>query len=245
MTSRPHFLSSLRLSSDWFAPGAVIVAVSAAMTLAACGPRDETPIAGGAPGVTAGATQAPPAADPALRPSGQPVPAISAQAIAPAAGPAYTPAPQIAQPTTYAAAPVAAYPNDPAPQYQPVPVQTPVAPPPRPASSNRVGAIASIEPIRSRPKGSGAGAVIGGVLGAVVGNQFGHGFGRAAITGAGAVGGALAGNNVERNYKEGVTGYRIVVRLDNGRTRTFDRTQVANLRVGDRVRLDANSFHRG
>ena len=101
-----------------------------------------------------------------------------------------------------------------------------MAPPPQPVASNRVGAITSIEPIRTRPQGSGAGAVIGGVLGAVVGNQFGHGLGRAAITGAGAVGGALAGNNVERNYKEGVSGYRIVVRLDNGRTRTFDRTQV-------------------
>ena len=110
----------------------------------------------------------------------------------------------------YAAAPVAAYPTDPAPQYRPVPVQAPVAPTPQPVASNRVGAITSIEPIRSRPKGSGAGAVIGGVLGAVVGNQFGHGLGRAAITGAGAVGGALAGNNVERNYKEGVTGYRVV-----------------------------------
>lgn len=254
MSAHPHFLHRLRLSSDWFASSAVVVAVTAAMTLAACGPRDETPIAGGAPGVTAAAaptlaTQAVPAADPALRPSGQPVPAMSGQPAAPVAGPAYAAAPQIA-PTPapapmYAAAPVAAYPTDPAPQYRPVPVQAPVAPTPQPVASNRVGAITSIEPIRSRPKGSGAGAVIGGVLGAVVGNQFGHGLGRAAVTGAGAVGGALAGNNVERNYKEGVTGYRIVVRLDNGHTRTFDRTQVANLHVGDRVRLDANSFHRG
>ena len=64
------------------------------------------------------------------------------------------------------------------------------------------------------------------------------------MTGAGAVGGALAGNNVERNYKEGVSGYRVVVRLDNGSTRVFDRTHVGDLHVGDRVRLDANSFHR-
>ncbi len=70
------------------------------------------------------------------------------------------------------------------------------------------------------------------------------GFGPADVA-AGVVGGAVAGNNVERNYKEGVSGYRVVVRLNNGHTRTFERTQVGSLRVGDRVTLDANSFHRG
>ena len=104
--------------------------------------------------------------------------------------------------------------------------------------------MASIEAIRERPQGNGTGAVIGGVLGAVVGNQFGHGLGRAAMTGVGAAGGAVAGNNVERNHRERVTGYRVSVRLDNGATRTFERADVAGLQVGDRVRLDANSFHR-
>ena len=86
--------------------------------------------------------------------------------------------------------------------------------------------------------------MIGGVLGAVVGNQFGHGAGRAAMTGVGAAGGAIAGNNVERNYKTAVVGYRVNVRLDNGHTRTFQRTSIGNLQVGDRVRVDANGFRR-
>ena len=110
--------------------------------------------------------------------------------------------------------------------------------------SGQIGSIDSIEPIRQRPQGSGTGAVVGGVLGAVVGNQFGHGLGRAAMTGVGAAGGAIAGNNVERNYKTAVVGYRVNVRLDNGHTRTFQRTSVGDLHVGDRVRVDANGFRR-
>ncbi len=86
--------------------------------------------------------------------------------------------------------------------------------------------------------------MIGGVLGGVIGNQFGHGLGRAAMTGVGAAGGAIAGNNVERNYKTAVVGYRVHVRLDNGNTRTFQRKNIGNLHVGDRVRLDANGFRR-
>lgn len=228
-----------------YAPATIVVAAVAAMTLMACGPRDEPPMAAGAPGLSA-------PADPALRPSGQPVPTAtqtappayspSPVAVAPANSPT-APVPVAAPANKYAVSPATTNPADPAPEYRPAQAPARVAPP-KPVARNRVGEITSIEPIRTRPQGSGAGAVVGGVLGAVVGNQFGHGLGRAALTGAGAVGGALAGNNVERNYKEGVSGYRVVVRLDNGRTRVFDRTEVGNLHVGDRVRLDANSFHR-
>ena len=168
--------------------------------------------------------------------------------------------------TTVAPAPVAmapAYPQDPtrvaqAPVVYPAQTESRVAPPPvyapapeprrvadaRPVDRNNIGSVTSIEPIRDRPQGSGAGAVIGGVLGAVVGNQFGHSGGRAAMTGLGAVGGALAGNNIERNHREGITGYRVSIRLDNGNTRSYERSDVGNLQVGDRVHLDANSFHR-
>ena len=224
------------LGAAWYA--AAVVATAAAMTLAACGPRDETQTTGGTTAVSA-------PADPALRQAGQPVPPANGQAVAVAPAPATTvqQAPVAVPPTRYAAAPSVSHPEDPSPAYRQAPLPTPVVQA-RPVASNRIGEITSIEPIRTRPQGSGAGAVVGGVLGAVVGNQFGHGLGRAALTGAGAAGGALAGNNIERNYKEGISGYRIVVRLDNGRTRVFDRAHVGDLHVGERVRLDAHSFHR-
>jgi outer membrane lipoprotein SlyB len=106
------------------------------------------------------------------------------------------------------------------------------------------GSVESIEPIHERPHGTGAGAVVGGVLGGVLGHQFGHGLGNAAMTGLGAAGGAIAGNNVERNVRERIVGYRVHVRLDDGHVRTFQRGHIGNLHVGDRVRVDGNGLHR-
>jgi outer membrane lipoprotein SlyB len=107
-----------------------------------------------------------------------------------------------------------------------------------------MGEVRTIEPIRERPPGTGKGAVIGGVLGGVVGNQFGHGTGRAAMTVLGAAGGAVAGNNVERNMNKRIVGYRVSVRLDNGQERTFTEPRVDGLRVGDRVRVDGKHVRR-
>jgi outer membrane lipoprotein SlyB len=237
--------------STLFLSSALAAAVAAA-ALTACGPRDENALAGGAGAVPSQATntQAPTTSSATTAQAaplqGQPVPSAQPPVYAPAppvtvaaAGPtgSYAPAPQ------YAPAVTPTYPADP-PRYQPAPAVRSSVPPAQAVPSYSVGAVESIEPITQRPQGSGAGAVIGGVLGAVVGNQFGHGLGRAAMTGVGAAGGAVAGNNVERNYKKGVVGYRVNVRLDNGRMRTFQRTSIGSLHVGDRVRLDASSFHR-
>jgi outer membrane lipoprotein SlyB len=136
----------------------------------------------------------------------------------------------------------------------PVPAAAPpVAVPPPAARVSRTptaaqlasaGEVRAIEPIRERPPGTGKGAVIGGVLGGVVGNQFGHGNGRAAMTVLGAAGGAVAGNNVERNMNKRIVGYRVSVRLDNGQARTFTEPRLDGLRVGDRVRVDGKHVRR-
>ena len=132
----------------------------------------------------------------------------------------------------------------PPPQYAPAPQpRNEARPAPRPVASANLGEVEHIEPIRTRPQGSGAGAVIGGVLGAVVGNQFGHGNGKAAMTVLGAGGGAMAGNNVERNYKEGISGYRVSVRMDNGTTHVYEESSIGNLRIGDRVRVSGGRVH--
>ena len=107
-----------------------------------------------------------------------------------------------------------------------------------------MGEVQAIEPIRERPPGTGKGAVIGGVLGGVVGNQFGHGTGRAAMTVLGAAGGAVAGNNVERNMNKRIVGYRVSVRLDNGQVRSFTEPRLDGLRVGERVRIAGKHLHR-
>ena len=223
------------------AAASAIGALIAAFALSACGPRDDAALAANAaaavPTQSAPATVVPATSDvppqPLVATSGEPAP------LPQAGNPGYA-----RQPQNVPQVPDAGY--APAPQSRPVPVarQAETVAEAQPVARGHIGSIESIEPIHERPQGSGAGAVIGGVLGAVVGNQFGHGTGRAAMTGLGAVGGAVAGNNVERNTKERVIGYRVNIRLDDGQTRTFERTQVGDLHVGDRVRVDSGTFHR-
>lgn len=115
----------------------------------------------------------------------------------------------------------------------------------RPAVSPDLGEVRGIEPIKSRPKASGAGAAIGGVAGGVLGHQVGNGNGNTAATILGAVGGAVAGHQIEKHRSEKVVGYQIRVRLDNGGIRTLRADRLDGLRVGDRVRVDADrQLHR-
>ena len=206
--------------------GVFVLAASATLALAACGPQDG-PDAGAkaAPMVTAAPAQ-----------SAAPVSADAQAPAAPQDGARPVPAaPALARSRGQAGAATATR----APPAVPSPVTERTAL----ASASR-GEVRSIEPIRSRPQGSGVGAVAGGVLGAVVGNQFGHGSGRTAMTAIGAAGGAVAGNNVERNYKTTVTGYRVRVALDNGQSRTFEAPRLDGLHVGDRLRVEAGRLRR-
>ena len=82
------------------------------------------------------------------------------------------------------------------------------------------------------------------MIGGVVGNQFGSGSGRALATGAGIVGGAVAGNAIENRNKRDDEVYRVWIRLDNGTMRSLDFHRVDDLRVGDRVRYDGGQLYR-
>lgn len=91
--------------------------------------------------------------------------------------------------------------------------------------------------------GIGAGAVIGGVVGGVLGHQVGGGTGKDVATVAGAVGGAMAGHQIEKSTKP-QDAYRIRVRLDNGGVQTVTQQSTADLRVGDRVRIENDRVSR-
>jgi outer membrane lipoprotein SlyB len=89
---------------------------------------------------------------------------------------------------------------------------------------------------------SAAGGVIGAIVGGLLGNQIGGGSGRTAATVLGAAGGAVAGSQIGRatapSYNAAYPVYRITVQTEQGITRTYDVNATADLRVGDRVRIE-------
>lgn len=95
---------------------------------------------------------------------------------------------------------------------------------------------------------TGAGTVIGGVAGGLIGNTIGGGSGRIAATIIGAMAGAAVGNNVENSqqrYAYAGPVYRVWVQTDTGIMRTYDVGNYANLRPGDRVRIDNGQIYVG
>lgn len=115
-----------------------------------------------------------------------------------------------------------------------------------PSYSSSYGVVDSIQMTQANSDGGmGAGAVVGGVVGGLLGNQVGGGRGRTAATVAGAIGGAMVGNQVEqRNSAPPRDLYQVGVRLDNGSYQTIMQDNVADLRVGSRVRIENDRVYR-
>ena len=98
------------------------------------------------------------------------------------------------------------------------------------------GVIQSVNEIENPGEGSGLGAVAGGVVGAIAGKQIGGGRGRTAMSVLGAVGGAFAGNAIEKDVRK-VKSYDITIRFEDGSTRSLSQATQPIWRSGDRVRL--------
>lgn len=126
------------------------------------------------------------------------------------------------------------------PGQQPAPVRQPqqqyVAAAPAPQVCSNCGVVEAIHEVNTRAEGSGVGAAGGAVVGGLLGNQVGGGHGKQLATVLGAVGGAVAGNQIEGNVRA-TRSYNIVVRLDNGKTRTVHQSAAPGWRQGDRVRV--------
>jgi len=105
------------------------------------------------------------------------------------------------------------------------------------------GVIDAIEVANAPAPGIGAGTVIGGIVGGILGNQVGGGTGNTVATVAGAVGGAVAGNQIEQRTNR-QTAYNVRVRLDNGSYQTVTLSNIADLRVGNRVRIENGQIYR-
>jgi outer membrane lipoprotein SlyB len=110
----------------------------------------------------------------------------------------------------------------------------------------RYGYVESIDTVTpERRSGPGVGAIGGAVAGGVLGHQVGSGSGNTAATIGGAVIGGVIGHQVEQrvrgNQAVGVE-YHFRVRMDDGTYQTFKKETHDNIRVGDRVRIEAGNI---
>ena len=104
------------------------------------------------------------------------------------------------------------------------------------AACDNCGTVTNVKTVTKQGEASGGGAVLGGVVGGVLGHQIGSGRGNTAATVAGAAGGAYAGHQIEKNQKS-ETQYHVVVKLENGSTRTFHYSNPTSYKVGDKIKI--------
>jgi outer membrane lipoprotein SlyB len=105
------------------------------------------------------------------------------------------------------------------------------------------GVVESVHVVEIEGQGSGLGAVAGGVAGGLLGNQIGKGRGNTVATVAGVAGGAYAGHQVEKHMKR-TQRYDIIVRMENGSTRTFHQATDPGFASGQKVRIESGSIVR-
>ena len=97
----------------------------------------------------------------------------------------------------------------------------------------------TVEPIRVVSTGGssdGLGAAGGAVVGGLLGNQVGGGHGREAMTVVGAIGGAFAGNQIEKQARA-TRSYQTTIHMNNGSSRTIAQATQPEWRDGDHVRI--------
>jgi outer membrane lipoprotein SlyB len=98
------------------------------------------------------------------------------------------------------------------------------------------GTVESIRTISTGGDGSGLGAAGGAVVGGLLGNQVGGGHGKQAMTVVGAIGGAFAGNQIEKRARA-TQSYETTVHMNNGSTRTVAQATQPEWRNGDQVKI--------
>jgi outer membrane lipoprotein SlyB len=182
-------------------------------------------------------------------PEAKPVEAAPPVKEAPKAEPAPVPVASAPKPAPKPVAKPASIPAaSPAPTQSapPTPVYTANAPAssaPEKRICANCGNVSSITPVEKKGEGSGAGAVIGGIVGGVLGHQVGGGRGKDLATAAGAIGGAVAGNEIEKSNKRTVH-YEVRVLMEDGTYRTVRYETEPGVRVGDKVKIENGRLYR-
>ena len=86
----------------------------------------------------------------------------------------------------------------------------------------------------------GVGAIVGGLGGLGIGSLIGGGTGRDVAMVAGALGGALFGNDVQKRYDQPVQGQQIIVRVKSGVLVAITQPTNPNLWTGQAVYIEGS-----
>jgi outer membrane lipoprotein SlyB len=165
-------------------------------------------------------------------------PAVVAEAPQPAPAavepPPAPPKPKHSAPRMHKSTPAQVAMNEP-----PAPPQVAqIPPPPAPVKPicNECGVVDGVHAVDVAGKATGGGAIGGAIVGGVAGHQLGNGEGRTVMSVLGALGGALAGNTIEKKATASKE-YEILVRFDDGSTRVIKSPTQPAWRVGDKVKV--------
>ena len=86
----------------------------------------------------------------------------------------------------------------------------------------------------------GVGAIVGGVVGLGLGSLIGGGTGRDVAMVAGTIGGAVAGNEVQKRNEKPVQAQQVMVRVKSGVLVAVTQPVDARLQTGQRVYIEGN-----
>lgn len=103
------------------------------------------------------------------------------------------------------------------------------------------GVVTSVTPITQSGSTSGVGAAIGAVAGGLAGNQVGGGSGQRIATVAGVIGGAVAGNTIERNRNAQVS-YEVVIDMESGGQQVIVVPDATSVGPGTAVRVQGGNI---
>lgn len=103
------------------------------------------------------------------------------------------------------------------------------------------GVVEAINLVEVKGDGTYLGKIAGGVVGALLGSQIGQGRGTTVAEVAGAAGGVFAGNEIEKRMKTSKH-YEVLVRLENGGSRTIPYAEHPAFAVGTKVRVENNTL---
>jgi outer membrane lipoprotein SlyB len=98
------------------------------------------------------------------------------------------------------------------------------------------GVVTDVKLVEIKGEGSGVGAVGGAVVGGVVAHEIFDGKNQGLATIAGAAGGALAGNAIEKNVKTKKR-YDVSIKMEDGSSKTIAYAEAPAWKAGDKVKV--------